>query len=128
MLVALQLQELIVNYSNFEKITIEYLMSNGRGIIEGKIRHAEMIRRRFVVEEIARAGPAVEDPWELGRRLLGLLEAAMADVLQNHSVRFWIHLYRRLDLGLSLPDGQGDSRRVVRTAGGTHLRRHSQRQ
>lgn len=114
MLVALQLQELIVNYSNFEKITIEYLISNGRGIIEEKIRHAEMIRRRFVVEEIARAGSADEDPWELGKRLLGLLEAPMADVLQNHSVRFWIHLYRRLDLGLSLEHGDSVTVALVR--------------
>ncbi|NKK70078.1 hypothetical protein GFM13_06670 [Rhizobium leguminosarum bv. viciae] len=103
-----------MDYSNFEKITIEYLISNGRAIIEEKLRNAEMIRRGLVVEETAKTSAADEDPWDLGRRLLGLLEESMTDVLRNHSVRFWIHLYRRLDLGPSLEHGESVTVALVR--------------
>ncbi|MGO8371130.1 hypothetical protein ACC808_22140 [Rhizobium ruizarguesonis] len=91
-----------MDYSNFEKITIDYVRHSGEHLIRKNVRHAEMVRRRFIVDHTASdSAQTDEDAWDVGRRLLDFLETQMEGVLRGHSVRFWIHLYRRLDLELS---------------------------
>jgi len=60
------------------------------------VRATFLTRHLPINEEVS-----AESAWPIARQLLDALEAKMAGILENHSVFFWFHIYRRIGVFLS---------------------------
>jgi hypothetical protein len=87
----------------YTQIAFPFLMEKwDSGLREAIITKPRSIRTEHLLAALpVDTELGAEEAWPVARELLDVLEAEMRDVLETHSVFFWLHLYRRIGVMLS---------------------------